>query len=211
MKISIINTFVITFFATATCFGQSTPGVENASRKNIEVGNQIWTTENLNVSHFRNGDVIPEAKTIKEWLDCYSISSPAWCYYDNDPKNGEKHGKLYNWFAVNDSRGLAPKGWHIPTDNEWQEVITSYGGMNSAFEKLKKTEGFAGIPSGARDFKSGTFNHFGNITFWWSASKNDKWNAWYHAIHFGYKQTARDNGGMNAGHSVRLVKDSQEK
>lgn len=178
-----------------------------AGYKSVIIGSQEWMAENLRTSTFRNGDPIPEAKTAKEWLAAYKSESPAWCYYQNDPKNGKKYGKLYNWYAVNDSRGLAPTGWHVATDDEWQTLITSLGGMGAAFVGLKDPNGFNALPSGARYYKDASFNHMGNITFWWTTDKNDKWNAWYHAMHFGYKQVARDNGGMNTGHSVRCVKD----
>jgi len=82
----------------------------------VVIGSQTWMAENLNVSHFLNGDPIPHVQTNEEWLKAAENRRPAWCYYNNDPVNGKKYGKLYNWFAVNDSRGLAPPGWHIPTD-----------------------------------------------------------------------------------------------
>ena len=80
----------------------------------IQIGAQIWMTQNLNVAHFRNGDPIEEAKTAEDWKAAGENKKPAWCYYNNDPTNGEKYGKLYNWYAVNDSRGLAPNGWKLP-------------------------------------------------------------------------------------------------
>jgi uncharacterized protein (TIGR02145 family) len=70
--------------------------------------------ENLDGYRFRNGDPIPEARTKEEW----SKASPAWCYYENDPENGTKYEKLYNWYALVDPRGLAPEGWHVPVKEE---------------------------------------------------------------------------------------------
>ncbi|MBK7446999.1 MAG: fibrobacter succinogenes major paralogous domain-containing protein [Ignavibacteria bacterium] len=80
-------------------------------------------SENLEVSVFRNGDLIPEAQKDSEWKNAGDSGKPAWCHYKNNPANGKKYGKLYNWYAVNDSRGLAPEGWHIPSDTEWTELI----------------------------------------------------------------------------------------
>ena len=74
--------------------------------KTVTIGEQVWLLENLNTSHYRNGDPIPEVKTKSEWADCSKKEKGAWCYYSNDPINGKKYGKLYNWYAVNDSRGL---------------------------------------------------------------------------------------------------------
>jgi uncharacterized protein (TIGR02145 family) len=82
----------------------------------IKIGTQIWATRNLDASTFRNGDTIPEAKTDEEWKAAGNDKKPAWCYYNNDPANGKKYGKLYNYYAVKDKRGLAPEGWHIPSD-----------------------------------------------------------------------------------------------
>jgi uncharacterized protein (TIGR02145 family) len=206
MKKSTALVLVLLFLFTLNSFGQSVPDLDSNSYKTIKIGNQLWMAENLTVSHFRNGDSIPEVKTPQSWNECYEKSSPAWCYYNNDTANGKKYGKLYNWYAVNDPRGLAPIGWHVPTDNEWQMLITACGGTGAAFAELKKTNGFAALPSGARYYKDASFNHIGNITFWWTANRNDKWNAWYHAMHFGYKQIGRDNGGMNTGHPVRCLK-----
>jgi Fibrobacter succinogenes major domain (Fib_succ_major)/WG containing repeat len=80
----------------------------------------VWMTGNLNVSHFANGDAIPEAKTIQEWEMAGLNGKPAWSYYNNDPQNGATYGKLYNWYAVSDSRGLAPAGYRIPDAGDWQ-------------------------------------------------------------------------------------------
>jgi uncharacterized protein (TIGR02145 family) len=97
-------------------------------------------TENLNVSTFRNGDPIPEAKTKEEWESAVNNHQPAWCYYDNDPKNGAKYGKLYNWYAVSDPRVLAPNGWHIPIDAEWS-ILENYLGEDAG-KKMKNASGW---------------------------------------------------------------------
>jgi uncharacterized protein (TIGR02145 family) len=91
----------------------------------------------LEVSKFRNGDPIYEAKSADEWYEAGINGRPVWCYYDNDIKNGEKYGKLYNWYAVNDTRGLAPNGWHIPSQKEWEILSNSLGGDKIAGNKMK--------------------------------------------------------------------------
>jgi uncharacterized protein (TIGR02145 family) len=106
-------------------------------KTSVQIGTQIWSTQNLDVSTFRNGDTIPEAKTCDEWGVAASSGKPAWCYYNNDPSNGLKYGKLYNWIAVNDPRGLAPEGQHIPTREEWKK-LESFLGRNDAAKKLKE-------------------------------------------------------------------------
>jgi uncharacterized protein (TIGR02145 family) len=87
---------------------------QNKTYQTVLIGKQIWMKENLNVSFFLNGDPIPEAKTKEEWLSAGKQGKPAWCHYENDPKYEGKYGKLYNWYAVTDQRGLAPIGWKIP-------------------------------------------------------------------------------------------------
>lgn len=110
---------------------------QTGSYKSVKIGTQTWMTENLNVPTFRNGDPIPEAKTDEEWKQAGENQQPAWCYYENDPKNGTKYGKLYNWYAVSDPRGLAPTGWHIPTDAEWTTFENQLG--DDAGKKMKST------------------------------------------------------------------------
>ena len=135
----------------------------------ITIGTQVWMTKNLDVATFRNGDPIPQAKTDEEWEKAGENQQPAWCYYDNDPANGAKYGKLYNWYAVNDSRGLAPVGYHIPSDAEWTILTDFLGGEKVAGTKMKSTDfwadyegnsgngtnesGFSGLPGGYRSFR----------------------------------------------------------
>ena len=96
--------------------------------KTINIGNQVWMAENLNTNKFLNGDPIPEAKTIEDWEKAGENEQPAWCYFENNTYNGTLYGKLYNYFAVIDERGLAPSGWHIPTWNEGCILIDTLGG-----------------------------------------------------------------------------------
>ncbi|MFW6019916.1 MAG: fibrobacter succinogenes major paralogous domain-containing protein, partial [Bacteroidales bacterium] len=92
----------------------------------VKIGNQVWMAENLNTAFFRNGDSIKHVKTNKEWRIAGANQKPAWCYYRSESTN-DKYGKLYNWYAVNDPRGLAPEGWHIPSDKEWKTLEKELG------------------------------------------------------------------------------------
>ena len=82
----------------------------------VKIGTQIWTAKNLDVFTYQNGDTITEVKNINTLKN---IKTGAWCYYNFDAKNGKKYGKLYNFASVKDPRGLAPKGFHIPTSFEY--------------------------------------------------------------------------------------------
>ena len=109
----------------------------------VIIGSETWMSENLNANKFRNGDPIPEVKTNQEWENANIEGKPAWCYYKNESKNGEKYGKLYNWHAVNDSRGLAPLGWHVPSETDWSTLSEYLGGVyftNNSGIKMKAQE-----------------------------------------------------------------------
>ena len=180
----------------------------------VKIGNQIWMTENLNVDCFQNGDIIPEAKTAEEWKAAGNAKMPAWCYYDNDPKNGKKYGKLYNWYAVNDTRGLAPDGWHVPTDKEWPVLSAFLGGVDVAGTKMKSTSGwndngngtnnsgFSGLPGGDRA-NNGSFYYVGSYGHWWSSSEYAEVNA--HCFGLKYSYLRLDGSNKSDGFSVRCV------
>jgi uncharacterized protein (TIGR02145 family) len=108
------------------------------SQNSVKIGNQTWMTTNLNVSKFRNGDPIPEVKSNEDWEKAGKNKQPAWCYYENNPSNGIKYGKLYNWWAVNDPRGLAPEGWHISSAEEFSQ-IKGYVGVDNVNELKSKS------------------------------------------------------------------------
>ena len=95
----------------------------------IKIGSQIWMSRNLNVEKFLNGELIREVKTNEDWFKARQQKQPAWCYYKNDKAFGDRFGKLYNWYAVNDPRGLAPKGWHIPSieSSYWNYSVNRSG------------------------------------------------------------------------------------
>ena len=134
----------------------------NDSKEGILMGEQVWMSENLNVDKFRNGDPIPEAKTDLEWNLAAVNHLPAWCYYTNDPDNGERFGKIYNWYAISDSRGIAPEGWRVPTETDWLNLADYLGGDTIAGKKLKSIDYWTnrenGNPgNGVDEFEERTF------------------------------------------------------
>jgi uncharacterized protein (TIGR02145 family) len=160
---------------------QSVKDMDGNVYKTIKYGVQEWLSVNLNVSHFRNGEVIPEVKTAEEWIKAGTEGKPAWCYYSNDPENGKKYGKLYNWYAINDPRGLAPTGWHISKNMDWMTLVKNLLGVDDAGLKLKSVTGwktrkgsdkigFSALPGGYRD-KNGDFKDMANKCQWWSNSE----------------------------------------
>jgi uncharacterized protein (TIGR02145 family) len=112
----------------------------------VTIGSQVWMNKNLDVAKFRNGDPIPEAKTNEEWVKADKNKQPVWSNYDSNPANGSKYGKLYNWYAVNDPRGLAPEGYHVPTDAEWTKLENFLG--SDSGKKMKSATGWNSYTEG---------------------------------------------------------------
>jgi uncharacterized protein (TIGR02145 family) len=152
----------------------------SASNANsVIIGNQTWMNKNLNVDKFRNGDIILEAKDKEAWIKAEKEQKPVWCYFDFDPTKGVLYGKLYNWYAVNDPRGLAPDGWKIPSCIDFRE-LTEEIGLNP--EKLRSQKyweingtnstGFSAYPSGDLNIQRqySIFGDKGTNTIWWTSS-----------------------------------------
>jgi len=195
----------------------------NENIPSVKIGEQIWMTKNLDVSTFANGDLIQEAKTREEWNLTSENHLPAWCYYSNDTAIGRKYGKLYNWYAVADQRGLAPKGWHIPSDMEWKKLFDNLGGIRKAGNELKSSSlwsrrgngnnssGFTGLPGGDRDasndgYGGGYFGYINIYAFWWTSTKNNIKNALAYSL-FQDGLVRRHIGPKGEGYSVRCIKD----
>jgi uncharacterized protein (TIGR02145 family) len=189
--------------------------------ESVKIGDQVWMKRNLNVSHFRNGEPIPEARTNEEWVKAGAEGKPAWCYYDNNPKNEKIYGKLYNWHAVNDPRVLAPERWHVPSDKEWKKLIDYLGGSKVAGGKMKTTGtthwespnsgatnkiGFSGLPGGYRSF-NGTFYDVGSFGYWWSSTEYSSTIAWVRDLNY-YDASANGYYFKELGFSVRCVRDN---
>ena len=222
MKNTILTICIIA--ATAILLFSCGDGDSNHTTfKDVKIGTQVWMDKNLDVATFRNGDPIPEIKTDFEWKNAFENKQPAWCYYNDDQANGTKYGKLYNWYAVNDPRGLAPEGWHIPTDNEWKLLSNYLGGEDFAGKKMKSTcgwydldgnengagtneSGFNGLPGGYRS-NDGAFNHPGYDGYWWSASEDGTDNAYNRYLVRLNGYLARNYYSKGEGFSVRCLRD----
>ncbi len=165
----------------------------------VTIGTQVWTTKNLDVATYSDGTVIPQVTNSQQWT---SLTTGAWCYYNNDSATGTTYGKLYNWYAVagihdtdlnTPNKKLAPTGYHIPSDAEWTTLTTYLEEESVAGGKMKATgtslwntpntgatnsSGFTGLPGGYR-YYNGSFYNIGYFGFWWSSSEVSTANAWY--------------------------------
>ena len=188
--------------------------INSFGQNSVKIKNQTWSM-NLNVVNFKNGDPIPRAKTDAEWKKAAENKKPAWCYYNNDPTNSDKYGILYNWFAVNDPRGLAPEGWHIASKSEWEQLVNNL--KNKSAESLKTKEGwskgffgnnstgFTGYPVGIRGVPK--FFWKGLMTIYWTSDENGKDTAFSAALDYNYKHVVLADQYKVMGLSVRCVKN----
>lgn len=187
---------------------------ELASARAVRIGTQVWMKKDLTTSYYRNGDKIPEVKDPTKWS---KLTTGAWCWYNNDPR----YGKLYNWYAVNDPRGLAPIGWHVPSDAEWTTLTNYLGGEYVAGGKMKETgtthwevpntdatnsSGFTGLPGGYR-YPESAFSGIGRYGYWWSATENSPDIAWYRYLSYNDGSIYRGHNSKDFGFSVRCIKD----
>jgi uncharacterized protein (TIGR02145 family) len=184
----------------------------------VIIGKQVWMAENLKTTKYRNGDPIPNITDIVGWKD---LTTGAYCNHNNDVKRGEIYGRLYNWYAVNDKRNIAPKGWHIPTDADWKILANSLGGEKVAGGKVKEAgtahwespnlgatneSGFTAIGGSSRSIKD-NFIILGTREAWWSSTENSKDEAVTYetmSIHYALWRSQFDK---RTGNSVRCVKD----
>ena len=188
------------------------------SQFEVQIGTQTWMSKNLDVNTFRNGEAIPEAKNAKQWIKASKNKKAAFCYYEYRSKNGAIYGKLYNWFAVNDPRGLAPKGYHVASSAEWTVLTDFLGGEYVAGEKLKSTSGWAnggngdnssgfnGLPGGDCD-SSGYFYDRTEDGGFWSSSEYSTGDAWGRFLYGNYARVSRYYDNKNSGLSVRCLRD----
>ena len=220
-------------FTTETQGGPDSTGtvtdIDGNVYHTIKIGDQWWMAENLKVTHYRNGDPIPHVTGDGTWS---GLTTGAYCNYNNDTNNVATYGRLYNWYAVDDSRNIAPEGWHVPTDAEWRQ-LEMYLGMSQVDAdatgwrgtdeggKLKEAgtahwkppnpdatneSGFTALPGGYR-FTGGYFGSMGNYADFWSSTELSSRFAWYRYLIYYHSQVFRNYLSKQSGFSVRCVRD----
>lgn len=194
----------------------------NCYTPTIIIGTQQWMQKNLEVTKYRNGDEIPFEPDGNRWSQ---LTTGAWCYYNNVQSNGITYGKLYNWYAVNDPRGLAPLGWHIPNNDEWKTLSTFLGGTSEAGGKMKTIGniswkspntgatnecGFSALPGGCAAPYGGGALLIGEEAWWWSSSQSTTSStiAFFNQLKYSDKTLyLNSQSDKKRGLSVRCVKD----
>ncbi|MDH4157576.1 MAG: fibrobacter succinogenes major paralogous domain-containing protein [candidate division Zixibacteria bacterium] len=236
--LSVITTFVVLF--VGGCDGDdksvnpdpqplTVTDIDCNVYETVTIGTQVWMAENLKVTHYRNGDAIPNVTDNGAWA---GLSTGACCEYDNNIANSALYGRLYNWYSVADIRNIAPEGWHVASDAEWKQ-LEMYLGMDQADVdnvglrgtdeggKLKETgtthwastnfgatneSGFTALPGGCRDQDS-TFGCIGMTATFWSSTENISSSAWGRDLGYLDSGTYRYSSFKENGFSVRCMKD----
>lgn len=199
----------------------------------VKIGDQWWTAENLKVTHYRNGVVIPNVLDNAAWEN---LTTGAWCAINNDSARTPVFGPLYNWFAVIDSNNLAPAGWHVPTEEDWETLELVLGMSQANVDKNGDrgtdqgcklagdstwwcndilvnnaafgTSGFCGRPGGYRYITNGAFAGLSQYGYFWAADSSEKGGAWARGLCFDETGVRRNRYDMENGFSVRLVRDN---
>ncbi len=207
-------------FNTNLTYGTLTD-IDGNVYKTITIGTLTWMAENLRTTRYRNGDTIHLVTGNTAWKN---MVKEAYCNYKNSTNADTVAtlGRLYNWFAVTDSRNLAPLGWHVATDADWTSLTSYLGNESVAGGKLKETNtthwvsrntgatnesGFTALPSGRREYTDGTYINLGYDGFWWTSSAYNPDYSWYRYLHYNVADAYRANFHKQYGFSVRCVKD----
>jgi uncharacterized protein (TIGR02145 family) len=213
----------ILFFGLVTIFLISCSKSDSSNGRQtvidtVVIGGQTWMKYNLDVDKYRNGDLIPQVQDPSLWDN---LTTGAWCYYQSNTENGRTYGKLYNWYAVNDPRGLAPEGWSIPTVDQWISLETNLGGMSVAGGKMKlpgttlwvapntdatNSSGFTGLPGGIR-YPNNSYLYIGKAGYWWSSTAPGVSHAWVRALSNTSAELARLQILKVVGLSVRCIRN----
>ena len=193
--------------------------IDGNTYKTITIGTQTWMAENLKTTKYRNGEIIANVKENPPWA---ALTAGAYCWYKNDSVvNKSVYGALYNWYAVADSRNIAPLGWHVPSNAEVAALSTFLGGENVAGGKLKEegtihfiisnyqatnSSGFSALPGGFRS-NGGLFDYMTTAGWWWTTSVFSTTNSTHFSVDSSNDDVYTSNSAKTTGLSVRCIKD----
>lgn len=187
--------------------------VNNSDAPEVTINGLVWKSKNLDTEYYSNGDLIPQITDDTEWE---SATTGAWCYYENITSNGVEYGKLYNWYAVNDARGLAPTGYHVATQTDFDNLETfasnngnelkESGTIHWNTDNGTDNYGFKALGAGRRRY-TGPYDQLKDKTYFWTADEHDIDFAYYSAIQDSTSTIINYKIEKNYGFSIRLVKD----
>lgn len=213
-------------------FGGTVTDVDGNVYHTVTIGNQTWMIENLKTTHYNDSTAIPMVTDSAAWTN---LKIPGYCWYNNDSVSYKNtYGALYNWYAVNTFK-LAPKGWHVPTVDEWSTLennVTVYYNTSGSLAKIlastsnwkksstvgavgnnlkiNNSSGFSALPGGCRTNDSIPFNKIGSVGSWWSSSASDSIkSAWYCSMDYSLSTVQRGYNLKLNGYSVRCIKDTK--
>jgi uncharacterized protein (TIGR02145 family) len=214
-KLKIYPLLLLLLLCFSSVLAGTVADIDGNVYQTVTVGTQVWMAENLKVTHYRNGDAIPNG---------VALLIGAYCEYNDDINNVETYGRLYNWYAVSDSRNIAPVGWHVPSNAEWQTLVNFLGGEAVAGGKIKETgtthwispntgatneSGLTALPGGYASYSGDYFGEMGSTALFWSSSEYeyDSYAAWYQAANYTSSYLYSDYFNKQDGYSIRCVRD----
>lgn len=217
----LVMSVITSFFYLQAEAGERFFDIDHYGYNTVTKGGKVWMKDNLNVSKYRNGDSIRQVESSAEWLAAAANGEGVWCYYNNDSAKGKTYGRLYNWYAVNDPRGLAPTGWHIASDEEWKALgRVLVGAPVPAAKKAHSTIAwrypytsvddvmdFNALQGGLRIAADDLFKSLGEDAWFWSASEDSKTHAWAAQFNFDSSFINVSAQDKRDALSVRCVQD----
>lgn len=217
MKKTIFVLAMLAYFSIK-CQAQTVTDYDGNVYNTVTIGTQVWLVENLKVTHYNNGDPIPNVTGNTEW---FNLTTGAYCDYSNVPANSTTYGRIFNSYVVDDSRGLCPTNWHVPTNAEWSTLTTFLGGLSIAGGKLKEAgtthwnspntdatneSGFTALPGGGRgDY--GSFIGIGQYGTWYSSTEANPGFFWHRGMSYTSGEVTDGYGAGMYGFSVRCIYD----
>lgn len=221
MKTNILSILLLSCLLIPGLTFSQVQDIDGNIYETVVISSQTWLAENLRVSRFNDGTEIPEAGPNEEWSSLCNSGKPAWCYYNNDPVNGNKFGRLYNQYVVSDtSLNICPVGWHVPDEEEWFELFNAVGGLYRAGTALMDRQSgewdyhvnqsfstvyFNAMASGYRD--GDIFSGINYQTTWWCADPYFSFALPLVALYRDTQLAFERNYNYSYGFAIRCIKD----
>jgi uncharacterized protein (TIGR02145 family) len=199
-RIVIISTVILFCIGLSGLQAQTVKDIEGNVYKTVIIGKQVWMAVNLKTTKYNDGKKIPLVTDNTEWTD---VSTPEYCWYNNDIANKEVYGALYNWYTVNTNK-VCPKGWHVPTGGKLKETGTTH--WKKPNTGATKSSGFTARAGGGRH-EDGKFYDLGSKGYWWSSTEEGEANAWCFELQYAIRSINRLGSKKPSGLSIRCLRN----